>query len=140
MGNYRDIAREQLKIDEGIVPYAYPDSEGYWTIGVGRLIDKRKGGGLSPYEINVLLENDMVRNETAAKVFFPGFDSLTDERKAVLLNMAHIFRDGLSAFKKLKAALEAGNYAAAAAEMRNSKWYTQAPKRVERLAAKMEKG
>lgn len=25
------------------VPHAYQDHLGYWTIGVGRLIDKRKG-------------------------------------------------------------------------------------------------
>jgi lysozyme len=136
--SYRDIAREQLKFDEGVVAHAYQDSEGYWTIGCGRLIDKRLGGGLSPYEINVLLENDLVRAETASKVFFPKFDTLTDNRKAVLLNMAHnLGQARLQGFKRFKEALEAGAYAQAAEEMLASKWAAQTGKRAERLAQKM---
>lgn len=46
----------QLKAEEGRVPHAYQYHLGYWTIGVGRLIDKRKGGGLTPYEVDYLLE------------------------------------------------------------------------------------
>lgn len=33
-----------LTSDEGRVPHAYQDHLGYWTIGVGHLIDRRKGG------------------------------------------------------------------------------------------------
>ena len=36
---------EQLRRNEGEVLHAYQDHLGFWTIGVGRLIDKRKGGG-----------------------------------------------------------------------------------------------
>ena len=32
-----------LKRSEGFVSNAYQDSEGFWTIGYGRLIDKRLG-------------------------------------------------------------------------------------------------
>lgn len=45
-----------LETDEGRVPHAYQDHLGYWTIGVGHLIDKRKGGGLTPDEVDYLLE------------------------------------------------------------------------------------
>ena len=48
-----------LKKEEGVVKHAYQDHLGYWTIGVGRLIDKRKGGGLSDEEIDYLLGNDI---------------------------------------------------------------------------------
>jgi lysozyme len=41
---------EQLRRDEGEVLHAYQDKYGYWTIGVGRLIDARKGGGISVEE------------------------------------------------------------------------------------------
>ena len=44
-----------LRRDEGRVRHAYQDHLGYWTIGVGRLIDQRKGGGLSEDEIDYLL-------------------------------------------------------------------------------------
>lgn len=30
-----------LETDEGRVPHAYQDHLGYWTIGVGHLVDKR---------------------------------------------------------------------------------------------------
>ena len=36
---------EMIKHHEGVVPHAYQDSRGYWTIGVGRLIDESLGGG-----------------------------------------------------------------------------------------------
>lgn len=38
--------KDSLALDEGRVPYAYRDSLGFWTVGVGRLIDKRKGARL----------------------------------------------------------------------------------------------
>jgi lysozyme len=41
---------EQLTREEGKRRSAYQDHLGYWTIGVGRLIDARKGGGLSDEE------------------------------------------------------------------------------------------
>ena len=44
-----------LEAREGRVAHAYIDSEGYTTIGVGRLIDKRKGGRLTDREIDYLL-------------------------------------------------------------------------------------
>jgi lysozyme len=57
--------RRMLEDEEGRVPHAYPDSLGYWTIGVGRLIDRRKGGGLSDDEIDYLLAND-IRGSTSS--------------------------------------------------------------------------
>ena len=139
MGNYRDIAREQLKFDEGVKTQAYKDSEGLLTIGVGRLIDPSiKGSGLSPYEINVLLENDLVKAENDAKILFPSFDKLSDVRKSVLINMAfNLGRSRLEGFKNFKAAVEAGKFHIAAEEMLSSRWAQQVGKRAERLAHQM---
>jgi len=33
------LAIEHLRAEEGVMPSAYQDPLGYWTIGVGRLID-----------------------------------------------------------------------------------------------------
>ena len=41
-----------IKEHEGVVKHAYQDSRGYWTIGVGRLIDEKLKGGLSDDEID----------------------------------------------------------------------------------------
>lgn len=50
----------QLRQEEGSVPHAYQDHLGFWTIGIGRLVDQRKpGSGLRPEEITFLLNNDI---------------------------------------------------------------------------------
>lgn len=137
----RDIVRGQLRIDEGLVDHAYQDSEGYWTIGVGRLIDERRGGKLRPDEIALMLENDIAEAEDDAKALFPSFDSLSDARKAVLLNMAfNLGRSRLAAFQKFRAAVEAELWSLAADEMLNSRWAVQVGLRAHRLAKQMKEG
>ena len=54
-----DKLLEELSRDEGTVLQAYQDSLGYWTIGTGRLIDKRRGGGITKAEADYLLANDV---------------------------------------------------------------------------------
>lgn len=49
--------RAQLERDEGRSSTVYQDSLGYWTIGIGKLVDERKGGGLSADEIDYILSN-----------------------------------------------------------------------------------
>ena len=44
---------------EGLVLHQYVDSEGYATIGVGRLIDPEKGGKITKDEAIYLLHNDI---------------------------------------------------------------------------------
>ena len=56
-----DSLESQLRRDEGEVLHAYSDSLGYLTIGVGRLIDARRGGGISGDESAYLLRNDIER-------------------------------------------------------------------------------
>ena len=51
----------QIKRHEGLVKHAYQDHLGYWTIGYGRLIDEKLGGGLSEDEASFLLRNDIAR-------------------------------------------------------------------------------
>ena len=52
---------EQLKLHEGFVSHVYEDStpEKYLTIGYGRLVDSRLGGGISQQEAEYLLTNDV---------------------------------------------------------------------------------
>ena len=40
----RDKIEKDLTIDEGRVSHVYKDSLGYYTIGIGHLVDQRKGG------------------------------------------------------------------------------------------------
>lgn len=139
--SYLDIARSQLMVDEGKVPHAYQDSEGYWTIGVGRLIDQRLGGGLSDDEINYLLNNDVFRADKEARSLFAGFDSLSDARKAVLVNMAfNLGQTRLAGFQRLREAVKEQDWEQAAKEMIDSRWAAQTGQRAIRLAKQMRDG
>lgn len=132
---------KQLKADEGVIPHAYPDHLGYLTIGVGRLIDKRKGGGLRPDEITYLLNNDIDNRIEALTRALPWFQDLDDARKGVLLNMAfQLGTEGLLGFKNTLAMVRDGDYAAAADGMLASKWAAQTPARAKRMADQMRTG
>ena len=60
-----DIIKAKMRCmeEEGLVLHAYEDHLGYLTIGYGRLIDKRRGGGISKAEAEYLLLNDCRRVE-----------------------------------------------------------------------------
>lgn len=132
---------KELRRDEGVVPFAYEDHLGNLTIGVGRLIDKRKGGGLSDAEIDFLLSNDIDRFEKQVIDALPWYSRLDDVRQRVLVNMAfNLGIAGLLGFKNTLAMIERGDYAGAAKGMLNSKWATQVGERAKRLATMMETG
>jgi len=134
-------ATDQIKEDEGCVLYAYDDHLGYSTIGYGRLIDRRKGGGISQEEALYLLKNDVSSKLESLKKSIDWLDQLDDARKAVLLNMSfQLGIAGLMKFKNTLAYIEAGDYENAAAGMLNSKWASQTPNRVQRLAEQMRTG
>ena len=134
-------AREQLIRHEGEVLHAYQDHLGFWTIGVGRLIDKRKGGGISKEESAMLLNNDMNSRIVALQEKLPWFDSLNDARKAVLLNMSfQLGIAGLMSFTKTLDLIKNGYYDEAATNMLKSKWATQTPNRANEMATQMRTG
>jgi len=136
--NYLDTVNAQLRIDEGVRFKPYRDSVGKLTIGVGRNLDDV---GLRPDEINYLLANDMRIAENTAVVLFPAFAGLSDNRKAVLINMAfNLGQDRLSKFKRFRDAIESENFALASSEMLDSAWSTQVGNRAERLAKLIREG
>ena len=132
----------QLRRDEGIKATAYQDHLGYWTIGVGRLIDSRKpGAGLRPDEIDYLLRNDISDRVASLTKALPWFDRLDETRRGVLINMAfQLGTAGLLGFKSTLALVAAGKYSEAAEQMLKSKWATQTPARAKRLAEQMKTG
>lgn len=133
--------KQQLIREEGAESCAYQDSLGYWTIGVGRLIDSRKGGGLSNEEIDMLLDNDIKRNYEAVLVALPWMEKLNDARQAVLIGMAfQMGLKGLLQFKRTLGSIEDGHYSEAAAEMMDSAWAKQTFGRAARMAKQMETG
>ena len=132
---------EQLKRDEGCKLHAYHDHLGFLTIGVGRMIDLRKGGGISQEEAECLLRNDVERRQRELSIMLPWADELDDARRGVLLNMAfQLGTGGLSKFKKTLELIRSGKYAAASQEMLDSTWAQQTPARAQRLSKQMATG
>lgn len=131
---------DRLVWDEGEVLHAYQDSEGLLTIGVGRLIDKSRGGGISREESRHLLAND-IRKWMAIAGQWQWFDALDWPRQGVIICMLHqLGAKGVSGFRKMIAAIERKDYAEAATQMLNSTWRSQTPVRCERMANIMRSG
>lgn len=133
-----DYLIKQLREEEGEVLHAYDDHLGYSTIGVGRLIDKRKGGGITPEESAYLLDNDINKFSRQLDKTLPWWRSLSEPRRAVLVGMAfQMGIDGLLGFKNTLAMVKSGNYTEAAANMLASKWAQQTPGRAKRMSEQM---
>lgn len=124
----------QLTSEEGTVPYAYPDSRGYLTIGVGHCIDKRLGCKLPPNFIQQLLEWDINAAVADLDNSMPWWTGLDEVRQRVMVDMCfNMGLDTLQGFKKFLAAMQAGAWATAAAEMQDSAWWGQVKGRAVRL-------
>lgn len=130
----------RLVEDEGEVLHAYRDHLGFTTIGVGRLIDARRGSGITREESRYLLTND-IRKWLAIAGQWPWFDELDWARQGVIVCMLHqLGARGVTNFRKMTAAMARKDYDAAAAEMLDSAWHKQTPERCERMARVMRSG
>lgn len=137
----RDQLTKQLRRDEGEILHAYQDHLGYLTIGVGILIDERKGGGITPAESAWLLGNRIDGRLVELDRRLPWWRKLDEARQGVLLNMSfQLGVDGLLKFKQTLNLIERGEYEAASVEMLDSDWAKQTPERAKRLAEQMKTG
>jgi lysozyme len=124
-----------LMEEERFVPYPYRDSKGLWTIGVGHLIDSRRGGELPAYirsfpisrdQGNRMLAEDIQAVENGIDAALPWWRALSTTRQVVLASMAfQMGVGGLLGFRNTLRMVEEGRYEAAAAGMLESKWARQ---------------
>ena len=136
-----DDARALLLEDEGCVLHAYEDSRGFMTIGVGRCVDKRVGGGITHAEAMFLLDNDIDRAMTDIEKRYPWAEDLSDARQLVLLSMRfNLGAAGLSKFTRMLEAVIKHDYDEAADQMLASDWAKQVKGRARRLAEMMRRG
>lgn len=136
-----ELAR-QLRGDEDTRSCVYQDHLGFWTIGVGRLVDaRRRGAGLRPEEITFLLNNDIDDRINELNKRLPWFQQLDPARQGVLLNMSfQMGVDGLLGFVRTLELVRTGKYDLAAHNMLQSKWAQQTPARAKRMAEQMRSG
>lgn len=132
---------EQLRRDEGEVLHAYTDTLGFLTIGVGRLIDRRRGGGISKDEAAYLLNNDIARVDAELRSKLSWFGQLDEVRQAALINMGfQLGVAGLLEFTRSLACIRDGRFAEAETHLLASKWATQTPARAKRVARQIASG
>ena len=133
---------------EGYRPTIYRDTVGKRTVGYGFNIDDPYVRGFLP--VDVVSGKRPITQEEADTAFkslysnaekdaikFLGkkaFNRLSFDRQEVLIDMAYnMGYNELSKFKKMRAALQAGDTNVAAKEMKNSDWFAQVGKRSEDL-------
>jgi lysozyme len=132
---------DQLRRDEGEVLHAYQDHLGFWTIGVGRLIDQRRGGGITAEEAAYLLNNDAQKVDQALRAALPWFSGLDEVRQCALINMGfQLGVAGLLEFKRTLGAVRDQKYAEAETYALQSKWAQQTPARAKRVARQLATG
>lgn len=134
---------EMLRHEEGVRYKPYKDHLGYWTIGVGHLIDPSKGakwieGPLTDAQVDALLDEDIAKVERGLPEWMRDLDPV---RYAIMVDMAfQMGVAGLMGFKNTLANVRAGRYTQAADNMQQSLWYRQTPNRANRRIKEMRTG
>lgn len=124
---------QDLKKDEGVRKSAYRDSLGYLTIGVGRLIDPRKGGQLSDEEIELLLQNDIQKCKVDIENESWYLSCETDEQRRALLNMRFQLGIGIRSFHVFLDLCTQKKWAQAAEDLSHTAYAHQVPERCARI-------
>ncbi len=160
VGFFADLDREKLKAQlvkhEGKESKVYVDTEGNPTIGVGFNLNrgdakakiealgldfsKVKAGTqtLTDDQIFTLLDADMDAAIADSMSVFPKFTDLSDVRQRVIVDMMfNLGKPKFQGFKDMIAAVKAADFAKAADEMKDSKWYTQVGNRGKTLEKMM---
>lgn len=137
---------DMIEKHEGVVLRPYRDTKGLWTVGVGHLIGD--GKSLPPEwdreftqkEIRELFVKDYLHHkQLAARA--PGWGFANEKGRAALIDLT--FNMGLgwvSKFKKAVAALQQGDFITAAAEFRDSLWFTQVKGRAVTVTSMLQNG
>ena len=141
----KDKLREELAEDEGCKFEIYLDHLGLPTFGIGHLVVE--GDPEHGQPVGTPVDNERVRQVFAldiaatldeCHVLYPDFDDLPEEAQLIIANMMfNMGRPRLSAFKGMKAGVDARDWNRAADEMVDSRWHDQVPNRAKRLVKRM---
>lgn len=123
--------RTRLKIQlvkhEGDRRKPYTDTAGHLTIGVGRNLEAKP---LSDAVVALMLDEDIIEALGVCTRLFMGFDTFSEPRQHALIDMAfNLGEHGLGAFTKMRAAVDAREWARVAEEAADSDWFHQVGQR-----------
>lgn len=144
----RETLRRYIVTNEGWETRVYRDSLGIPTIGVGFNLNRADAReritelGLS-YEavlnnevelnetqINILLNRDIDTAISIARQLFSNFEQISSTRQIVLIDLAfNLGPNRLAGFTRMINAVNTNDWAQAATELQNSRWYTQVRRR-----------
>lgn len=134
--DYERVAA-RIRRYEGLSYLPYKCPTGHLTIGYGHNLEH----GISLEAAELLLRQDLEIAEKQVKNVFAWWPKLTEARFYVLVDMCYnVGISRLVGFKKMLAAVEAGDYQTAAKEMLDSRWADQVGRRARELAKIMKTG
>lgn len=127
----------QIKKHEGVKNVSYKDSDNLLTGGVGHLLRQNEielyplGTPIPEAQVNKWLEQDTVTALKIAQTLCNDvWADLTDVRKRALVDLAYnLGQTRLAKFTNFLAAMNRSDFDRAAAELKNSKWYSQVGRR-----------
>jgi lysozyme len=152
------VLKEFLSRHEGRRLRAYSDSKGLVTIGVGFNLMQPGASqvcrllgidyvavvsgkeALTDTQCDALLQHCLTNVMSGVRKLVPGFDTLSDGRQMVLVDIGFAGLGTLAGFKKMLAAVSTGNWEQAADEILCSDWAVQVGHRAEEDAALMRRG
>lgn len=140
-----DKLREELIADEGMRLDIYKCTEGYETVGVGHKIvpgdaehGRPVGYTITERRMKQLFDLDVAVVKEDCHRLYEDFDDLPEEAQRIIANM--MFNLGLPTMRKfrgMKRCVDERNWAGAADEMVESRWYEQVTNRANRLVKRM---
>ncbi len=140
-----DKLMAELEIDEGCEYKLYNDHLGYLTFGIGHLVREEDpehgqpvGTPVTEERVREAFQKDVHMVRLDCLKLYSNFNDLPGEAQLIIANM--MFNLGLprlSAFKLMKAAVDAGEWDEAANQMEASRWFRQVPNRAQRLVDRM---
>jgi lysozyme len=150
--SYRNILIDRLIWEEGLKYEPYHCPAGKLTIGIGHNLEANplpkgmqkeldENGKLSLPSIMQLVNKDIDYAEQDARGLFESFNDFSQNRKVAIVDL--VFNLGVAGLRKFitfGAAVRNGQWPAASAALRNSKWYRQVGKRAESVIALIENG
>ena len=122
--------------DEGLRLTPYRDTGGVWTVGYGHTgADVRRGDSWTKADADDALIEDIAKARSELDAHLPWWRTLDDVRQDVLVEMTfNLGIGGVLKFHRTLAAVQAGRWAMASADILLSKWSGQVGERAARLA------
>ena len=140
-----DSIKQMIIKHEGLRTKPYQDSLGLWTVGVGHLIGDGKSlpAGMnrefSKEEVMAMFEQDFAKHFSIAQMT-PGWDKASETARGAMIDLAFNMGAWWKKFPNTAKALAAGDWAGAAAGLRDSKWAHQVKGRAAEITGMIEQG